>query len=116
MFTVKPAVHTWEPVFAFYDPARTVKASSATTGWACWSWIRNRLVVWDGGAEFWKPDEMIDHMFKLHEEFSPVLIGVEQDGLHEFIMQPLRQEQLPEFDLPDVLRPCTSDRRRRRPQ
>jgi hypothetical protein len=94
MFQVQPRVHTWEPVFAFYDPARTVKATSATTGWACWSWIGRRMVVWDGGAEQWQPDQIIDHIFSLHKQFSPVLIGVELDGLHEFIMQPLRQEQL----------------------
>jgi hypothetical protein len=31
----------------------------------------------------------------LHEEFSPVLIGVELDGLHEFIMQ---RRMLPSVD------------------
>jgi hypothetical protein len=94
MFRVQPTVRSWEPVFAFYDPARTVKATSATTGWACWSWVGQRMFVWDGGAETWQPDQIIDHIFFLHKEFSPVLIGVELDGLHEFIMQPLRQEQL----------------------
>jgi hypothetical protein len=81
-------------VFAFFDPARTVKASSATTGWAVWSWIGNKMIVWDGGAEFWKPDEITKHMFKVNDEYSPVLIGVEANGLEEFIMQPLRLEQL----------------------
>jgi hypothetical protein len=94
MFQVQATVHIWEPVFAFYDPARTVKATSATTGWACWSWIGRRMVVWDGGAEPWQPDQIIDHIFSLDNGYSPVLIGVELDGLHEFIMQPLRQEQL----------------------
>ena len=42
MFKVEPRVHTWQPTFAMYDPARTVKATSATTGWAVWSWIANR--------------------------------------------------------------------------
>ena len=94
MLKVEPKVRTWHPTFAFYDPARTVKATSATTGWACWSWISNRMIVWDGGAEAWKPDEMIAHMFKLDAEFSPVTIGVEETGLNEFILQPLRQEQI----------------------
>jgi hypothetical protein len=94
MFKVEPRLRTWEPVFAFCDPARTVKATSATTGWACWSWVGRRMIVWDGGAELWQPDQIIEHIFSLHQEFSPVLIGVELDGLHEFIMQPLRQEQL----------------------
>jgi hypothetical protein len=50
--------------------------------------------VWDGGAEFWKPDEIIEHIFKVNDEYSPVVIGVEVNGLEEFILQPLRQEQL----------------------
>jgi hypothetical protein len=94
MFKIEPRVRSWQPTFAFYDPARTVKTTSATTGWACWSWIGSKLIVWDGGAESWRPDEMIAHMFRLDEEFAPVAIGVEETGLNEFLMQPLRQEQL----------------------
>jgi hypothetical protein len=94
MLKVEPKVRSWHPTFAFYDPARTVKTTSATTGWACWSWISNRLIVWDGGAETWKPDEIINHMFQLDDEFAPVAIGVEETGLNEFILQPLRQEQI----------------------
>jgi hypothetical protein len=30
--------------------------------------------VWDGGAEFWKPDETIEHIFKVNDEYSPVVI------------------------------------------
>jgi len=94
MFKTEMKVRTWHPTFAFYDPARTVKITSATTGWAVWSWINNKLIVWDGGAETWRPDEMIAHMFKLDEEFAPVEIGVEETGLSEWINQPLRQEQI----------------------
>ena len=50
MFKVEPRIRTWQPTFAFFDPARTVKLTSATTGWAVWSWIANRLIVWDGGG------------------------------------------------------------------
>lgn len=94
MFKVEPRVHVWQPTYAFYDPARTTKATSATTGWAVWSWIANRLIVWDGGGGYWKPDEIIDSIFKINETYNPVMIGVEEDGLNEFIMQPLRQEMV----------------------
>ena len=94
MFTVKPVVRTWQPVWAMYDPARTTKASSATTGWAVWSWVANRLIIWDAGGDFWKPDEIVAHIFKIAGEYQPVEIGVEEDGLNEFILQPLRHEQL----------------------
>jgi hypothetical protein len=90
---VEPKIRTWQPTFAMYDPARTTKATSATTGWAVWSWIGNRMVVWDGGGELWKPDQLIDHIFQTNENYSPVEIGVEEDGLNDFILQPLRHEQ-----------------------
>lgn len=92
MFKVKPTVRTWQPTWAFFDPARTTKATSATTGWAVWSWISNRLIVWDGGGDLWKPDEIVGKVFDLDNEFRPIAIGVEEDGLNEFLMQPLRHE------------------------
>jgi hypothetical protein len=94
MFKVEPRVRTWQPTFAFYDPARTVRVSSATTGWAVWSWIGRRLVIWDGGGEMLLPDQIVSHVFDTAEKWSPVMIGVEEDGLNEFLKQPIRHEQL----------------------
>lgn len=94
MFKVKPRVRTWEPVYAMYDPARTTSKTSATTGYAVFSWIGNRLTVWDAGGSLWKPDEIINHIFQTADDYQPVEIGVEEDGLNEFILQPLRHEQL----------------------
>ena len=94
LFRVEPLVRTWQAVYAMYDPARTVKATSASTGVAIWSWVNNRLIVWDAYAGMWKPDETIDDMFKVDDLYRPIVLGVEEDGLHEFILQPLRQEQL----------------------
>lgn len=93
LFRIEPIVRTWQGTFAFFDPARTVKATSSTTGWAVWSWINNRLVVWDSGAALLKPDEIVNQIFVIDEQYSPVEIGVERDGLEEFLLQPLRQEQ-----------------------
>jgi hypothetical protein len=94
MFRVEPTVRTWHAVYAMIDPARTVRERSATTGAAVWSWIGNRLVVWDAYGNRSKPDEIIADIFRIDEEFHPVAIGVEEDGLNEFILQPLRQEQI----------------------
>jgi hypothetical protein len=94
MIKVEPRVRVFEPAFAFYDPARTTTRTSATTGWVVWSFVGKHLVVWDGGAEFWKPDQILDHMFKLNADYEPVVIGVETNGLEEFLLQPLRDEQL----------------------
>jgi hypothetical protein len=94
MFTVVPRIHSWQPCFAMLDPARTTKQTSATTGWAVWSWVTNRLIVWDGGGSLWKPDEIVNKIFEIDDAYAPVAIGVEQDGLEEFLLQPIRHEQL----------------------
>lgn len=93
MIKVEPTVRTWQPTYAMYDPARTVKASSAHTGKVVFSWVGTKLVVWEGDGQLWMPDKIIEDMFAVHAEYSPVLIGVEKEGLEEFIMQPLRAEQ-----------------------
>ena len=84
----------WQATYAFYDPARTVNKNSSHTGKAVWSWVGNRLVVWRSGGYFWKPDEIINDIFTTDEQFSPIAIGVERDGLEEFILQPLRHQQV----------------------
>lgn len=94
MFKVEPTVRTWHAVYSMYDPARTVKSTSATTGVVHFSWLNNRIIVWDAYGRMWKPDEIIGDMFRADAEYGPVTIGVERDGLEEFILQPLRQEQI----------------------
>lgn len=94
MYRVEPQVRTWQATYAIYDPAKTQGKRSAHTGIAVGSWAQTRLTVWDARGHFFKPDEIINDMFEVNEKFKPVLIGVEQDGLEEFIMQPLRSEML----------------------
>ena len=94
MFRVEPRVKTWQATYAMIDPARTARRTSATTGWAVWSWVRNRLVVWAADAPRLLPDEIVALAFDLAERFDPIWIGVEQDGLEEFLLQPLRHEQV----------------------
>jgi hypothetical protein len=92
-FRVEDVTRTWQATYAMIDPARTTSRQSATTGWAVWSWMQNRLIVWAAGAELLKPDEIIDLTFTIAQEYNPIWIGVEEDGLNEFILQPLRHEQ-----------------------
>lgn len=93
-FIVEPQVRTWQAVYAMFDPARTTNANSATTGFACWSWIGPRLVVWDAWGRKLMPDEIVNAVFQCHEDYNPAWIGMELDGLEEFIKQPLRSEQV----------------------
>lgn len=90
--TLQRAQH---PVYIMYDPARTTnQRTSSMTGKAVWSWINSRLVVWESGGFYWKPDEIIDDIFKSARIYRPVTIGVETDGLEEFIAQPLRHKMV----------------------
>lgn len=100
MIKVEPRTRTFEAVYAMIDPARTVRASSATTGWAVWSWVRNRLIIWEAGAKRLMPDEIVDLAFRINREWSPVEIGVEQDGLNEWLSQPIRARMLTDGALP----------------
>lgn len=94
MIHIEPTVRTWHATYAMIDPARTKRETSASTGIAVWSWINRRLVVWEGRAGMWMPDEIVNEIFRVDETYSPVVIGVETNSLEEFIMQPLRHEQV----------------------
>lgn len=94
MMRVEPVVRTWHAVYAMYDPARSVSKTSASTGKVVWSWTGSRLIVWDAGAYFWKPDELINDLFSTDAEYNPVEIFIEEDGLNEWLMQPIRGEML----------------------
>lgn len=95
-FKVEPQIRTWQAVYAMFDPARTTNEKSATTGFASWSWIGPKLVVWDAWGKMLMPDEIVTAMFDcgLSSDLPPVWIGVEEDGLNEFLLQPIRTEQV----------------------
>ncbi len=102
-------VRTWQAVYVMVDPARTTNKGSATTGWAVWSWAPGgKLVVWECDGAFLQPSEVIDLMFRLNDEYRPVLVGVEEDGLNEWILQPIREAQVRRGVIP--LRPMRAPR------
>lgn len=94
MYRVQPRVRVWEPVSCMFDPARTVNRKSATTGFAAWSWIGNKMVIWEGYGKALKPDEIINDIFRVDDQYRPMQLGIEKDGLEDFLMQPLRAEQV----------------------
>jgi hypothetical protein len=94
MLTVEPRVRTWQAVYTMTDPARTTKKGSAQTGWAAWSWFGNRLDIWECDGAFLKPDQIVQLQFDLWRKYHPVEMGVEADGLEEWLMQPIRDAQL----------------------
>lgn len=90
----EPIARSYQATYAIYDPARTTNELSAHTGRVVISWAGARLLVWESGGHFWKPDEIVNDMFAVNDRYNPVHIGVEKDGLEEFIMQPIRQEAM----------------------
>lgn len=96
MIRVEPQIRTWQAVYSFTDPARagrSARRGASTTGRVVWSWIHARLVVWDAVGTHWAPDEIVDDLFAVNTEYQPTWMGVEEDGLNEFLMQPIRQQQ-----------------------
>lgn len=94
MIKVEPAPQCYLPVEITVDPARTVKSTSARTGYIAASWFGNKLIVHDALGAFHRPDELISTIFEWNHKFKPVHIGVESNSLEEFIMQPLRAKAL----------------------
>ena len=94
MLKIEPRVRTWQAVYSMTDPARTVRATSATTGHAVWSWIGPRLVIWDAWGKRLMPNEITDALFQTYEEFHPVHVGIEEDGLNQWLLQPIRMEMV----------------------
>lgn len=93
-FRTEPMVRTWQAVYSMTDPARTRGEQSADTGRVVWSWIGPKLVIWDAVGRQWMPDEIIADLFDVHDTYSPTWMGVEEDGLNQFLMQPIRAEQV----------------------
>lgn len=90
MVKLEPKIPSFEARYAMIDPARTVRRTSSATGWAVWSWAGSRLTVWDAGAKLLLPDEIIDLAFRLNREYGVVELGIEEDGLNEWLAQPIR--------------------------
>lgn len=87
---------TFEPVWVMYDPARTKGQTSATTGKAVWSWVGNKLLVWECAGHMWTPDEIIDDVIATARKYGPVSVAIEKTGLNDWLMQPLRHAMLRE--------------------
>lgn len=94
MIRIAPAPACYLPVEIAVDPARTVKTTSARTGYVAGSWLGNKLIVHEAFGAFHRPDEIIDTIFEWNKKYKPVHIGVETNALEEFIMQPLRTKAL----------------------
>jgi len=97
MFRIEPLVRkSYHPIYAIYDPARTTNKSSATTGKVVASWENQKIIVWEATAKKWMPNEIIDDIFSVNQKYQPIAIGVEENGLNEWLLQPIRSRQISE--------------------
>ena len=87
---IVPLVHTYEPTVLIVDPARSTKASSSLTGYVVATCTSSRITVWEAFGGTHRPSDIIEEIFRLSQRYNPTFIGVERDGLEEFIFQPLR--------------------------
>lgn len=95
MMRIQPRIRTWEAVYLAFDPARGLLGKNAADcGFAAWSWIGSRLVIWDAWGRKLLPDQVVAAVYEENERYKPVTVGVDQLGLNEFLLQPLRQEGL----------------------
>lgn len=89
-----PLQHSYEPTVLIVDPARSTKASSSLTGYVVASFSNSRIIVWEAFGGTHRPSDIINTVFDLAQRFNPTFIGIERDGLEEFIFQPMRSEMV----------------------
>lgn len=88
------------PRILVVDPARTTnQRTSARTGYAVGSWVGNELYVHEASGHFHTPFEQVAHIFHLAQLHQPMLVAVEEDGLNQWLMQPLRAEMTRRQDI-----------------
>lgn len=90
MYVTEPRARTWEAVYGAFDPARTSKSSSAQTGHVAWSYQRDKLLIWEAWGKHLKPNEIVDAVFDFNDVYTPVAVGLEVDGVNDFLTQPIR--------------------------
>lgn len=82
----------WVPRILIVDPARTTARTSSRTGYAVFSWLGSHLYVHEAFGAYDTPFEQVARIFELSAVHKPMLVGVESNGLEEWLMQPLRAE------------------------
>lgn len=85
---------SFAPYYLVVDPARTKSHKNARTGYCVGSYLGNTLSIPAAYGKHQLPSEIIEEIFSLNSEFHPIYIGVERDGLEEWLNEPLRAEML----------------------
>lgn len=93
--TVAAAPNPFMPRHLIMDPARTTNIdTSARTGYCVISHMGSRIYVYESGAHYWKPDEIIKNAFEVSARHNEAELNPEKNSLDEWLMQPMRNEML----------------------
>jgi len=92
----------WMPRYAIYDPSRSTRTArtkegdhaSDRTGKVVVSRMSSKILVHESGGFYWKPNELVDDLFRVQEAHRPVKIGIEKNSLDEWLLQPIRLAML----------------------
>lgn len=91
----------WMPRFAIYDPSRSNRETkdkhgerSDRTGKVVVSRLGSKILVHESSGNYWAPDQLVDDLFSTQENHAPVKIGLEQNSLNDWLLQPIRIEIL----------------------
>jgi hypothetical protein len=85
----------WMPKTVIVDPARTTDVKkSDRTGRVVVSRIGTKVLVHESSGEYWKPDQIIDDLFKTSARYANAQVAIEKNSLDEWLLQPLRAEML----------------------
>ena len=86
------------PVFmrraVIMDPARTTDQKNAETGHVEVGQLGRNFYVFESGGDNWQPSEQVDYAFAASARNSDCKVAIEQDGLSDWLMEPIRTEQI----------------------
>lgn len=100
VYAAPSQAHLYIPRILIVDPARTTnRQTSARTGYAVGAWVGNELHVHEALGGFHTPSEQIEHLFSLNDAHRPMTVAVEEDGLNQWLLQPIRAEMVRRADI-----------------
>jgi hypothetical protein len=88
------------PKILVVDPARTTnQRTSARTGYAVGAWVGSHLHIYEAFGAFHTPFEQVATIFDLARTHAPMTVAVEEDGLNQWLLQPIRAEMVRRGDI-----------------
>lgn len=91
------SIPAFAPKYLVIDPARKgaqIKKGNARTGYLACATIGREMWIPEAHGRYDTPEKIVEHTFELYERHNPIWIGIEADGLEEFLWAPFRAEMM----------------------